>query len=375
MAYALQTLWHERNRYAAGVGAVLFSAVLIALQVGLLLGLFELTSIPIDRTSAHIWVGANDVPSVDLGRPIPVNYLARLDKPGVRMPELYYLSFGNWTKQSGGSNLCMIVGSNVGPDAAGCADVLTPQMREALTEPRTVVVDRSDMDRLGLTEIGGKGKINGLEVRLVGTVNGLKSLAAPWIFCSQTTARELICVTNPSYCRETTYLLARCDTPARADEVVEELRNEYPEMSAHTAQEFSTKSRVYWLTRTKAGVALGYAALLGLLVGAVITAQTLYSATMASAKEFATLLALGIPRKRIYGLVLAQSLWVGVIGVLLAYPVILGLGALAERAGSKVVMRPEILGGAAAITLFTSLLAGLFALRSVRRIEPMSLLR
>ena len=37
------------------------------------------------------------------------------------------------------------------------------------------------------------------------------------------------------------------------------------------------------------------------MVGAVITAQTLYSATTASAKEYAILLALGIPRWRISG--------------------------------------------------------------------------
>ena len=64
MTYALQTLIHERSRYAAGVGAVLFSAVLIALQVGLLLGLFELTSIPVDHSSADLWVGGNHVESV-----------------------------------------------------------------------------------------------------------------------------------------------------------------------------------------------------------------------------------------------------------------------------------------------------------------------
>jgi putative ABC transport system permease protein len=146
-------------------------------------------------------------------------------------------------------------------------------------------------------------------------------------------------------------------------------------MSAYTADDFSTKSRVYWLTRTKAGVAIGYAALLGLLVGAVITAQTLYSATMASAKEFATLLALGIPRKRIYRMVLSQSFWVGVIGVLVAYPVIQLLAVGAEQAGTRVVMRWEVLSGAAAITMGTAIMAGVFALRSVRKIEPMSLLR
>ena len=102
MSYALQTLLHEKARYAAGVGAVMFSAVLIALQVGLLLGLFEITSIPIDHTTADIWVGDNVVESVDLGRPIPVSYIGRLDKPGVQMPELYYLSFGSWTKRRSG---------------------------------------------------------------------------------------------------------------------------------------------------------------------------------------------------------------------------------------------------------------------------------
>lgn len=373
MSYALQTLFHERARYAAGVGAVAFSAVLIAVQVGLMLALFETTSIPVDRTTADIWVGSRDVLSVDLGRPIPVSHMARLDKPGVQMPELLYLSFANWTKQTGGTDLCMVIGSGMGTDTAGCIDVLTPEHRAALTEPMTVVVDQSDLPRLGLTQVGDKGKINGKEVRVVGTVNGLKSLAAPWVFCSQTTAREALSITTaPGH---TTYLLARCESKPRAAEVVRELRAEYPEMSAYTADDFSTKSRLYWLTRTKAGVAIGYTALLGLLFGAVITAQTLFSATMASAKEFATLLALGIPRKRIYRLVLAQSFWVGVAGVVIAYPVIRALSAAAEQVGARVVLRWEVLTGAAVVTMTTALLAGLFALRSVRKIEPMSLLR
>jgi putative ABC transport system permease protein len=373
MGYALQTLWHEKTRYAAGIGAVAFSAVLIALQVGLLLGMFEITSIPVDHTSADIWVGSQNVLSVDLGRPVPMSNIARLDKPGVRMPEFLYLWFGNWTKPQGGTDLCMVFGSSLEPDAAGAADVLTPQMRAALSEPMTVVVDRSDLKRLGLQEVGDKGKINGHEVRLVGIVDGLRSLAAPWAFCSLTTARTVLAGIIPP--EHVTYLLVRCESKQRAQEVAEELRREYPEMSAHANDEFSLQTRLYWLFRTKAGIAIGYAALLGLLVGALITAQTLFSATMASAKEFATLLALGIPRRRIYGLVLAQSFWVGVLGVLIALPVVFGLAAAAGAGGVKVDLRWQVLAGAAVLTLLTALAAGLFALRSVRQIEPMSLLR
>ena len=76
-----------------------------------------------------------------------------------------------------------------------------------------------------------------------------------------------------------------------------------------------------------------------------------------------------------YTTVLAQAFWVGLCGVVLAYPVVHALALGAEAAGTKVVLRWEVLAGAAAITLLTSLFAGLLALRSVRTIEPMSLLR
>src|SRR5215471_6549988 len=126
MSYALQTLWHERQRYASGVLAVTFSAVLIALQCGLLLGLFKITSIPIDNTTADLWIGSTAVPSVDLGKPIPTSYLSRVSgMPGVRSVELYIANFANFTKPTGGTELCFLLGSNTDYGAAGAATVLT----------------------------------------------------------------------------------------------------------------------------------------------------------------------------------------------------------------------------------------------------------
>src|SRR6478609_2848873 len=102
MNYALQTLWHDRSRFLPGVLAVAFSAVLIALQCGLLLGLFSITSLPIDNTRADIWMGGPEVASVDLGRPINASYLARLASfPEVAETEIYVQGFSYWCKQSG----------------------------------------------------------------------------------------------------------------------------------------------------------------------------------------------------------------------------------------------------------------------------------
>ena len=379
MSYAFQTLWHERSRYASGVLAVTFSAVLIALQCGLLLGLFKITSIPIDHASGGtdrlLWVGSTAVPSVDLGKPIPNSYLSRVaGRPGVGMPEPYIANFANFTRPTGGTELCFLLGTHLDPDSAAAAAVLTPELRAALSEPFTIAVDESDVRRLELHRTDGKPKINGKEVKVVGTVKGLKSLAAPWTFCSAHTARQLLGYILPA--DHVTYLVARCDTPARAREVAAELRAEYPDdMTARSGADFSTDSRTYWLFRTKAGIAIGYAAVLGLFVGAVITAQTLYSATVASAKEFAILLALGIPRWRIAWMVLTQSFWVGLIGVGLAYPVCQGLRYAALQVGADVDLRWEVLAGTAAVTTLMALSAGAYALRSVRTIQPMDLLR
>jgi putative ABC transport system permease protein len=58
MSYAISTLWHDRQRYLPGVLAVGFSALLIALQCGLLMGMFSVSSMPVDRGSANVWMGA-----------------------------------------------------------------------------------------------------------------------------------------------------------------------------------------------------------------------------------------------------------------------------------------------------------------------------
>ena len=96
-SYSLATLWYERQRYLPGVLAVAFSALLIALQCGLLLGLFSITSIPIDHTRAHVWMGANKVLSVDLGRPIAETTLARMGvQPEIESCEIYLQGFAFW---------------------------------------------------------------------------------------------------------------------------------------------------------------------------------------------------------------------------------------------------------------------------------------
>jgi putative ABC transport system permease protein len=373
MSYALATLWHERNRFLPGVLAVAFSALLIALQCGLLLGLFSITSLPIDTTRADIWVGYPDVLSVDLGKPIPTSWKGYLALPEIRSEdiEVYMLGFAYWAKPEGGSELCIIIGSRLEGEPLGAADRLTPDLRARLTYPFNIVVDRTEFNRLGIKRVGDTAEVSRQRVRVVGTVEGFKSLAGPYVFCSVRTARSLLNVPQD----QTTYLLARCKRKEDAPKVVAQLRRHPDKLSAFTSEEFSLRSRMHWLTKTKAGIALGCAAALGLLVGAVVTSQTLYAAVIASLKEYAVLRALGIPRWRMAGTVLAQSFWVGVAGIGLALPAVFLLAQLGDELGARVMLPPWLLLAAGVVTMVMALLSGLFALRSLRQIEPVTLLR
>jgi putative ABC transport system permease protein len=192
------------------------------------------------------------------------------------------------------------------------------------------------------------------------------------MFCSLETGYKLLGFLPEG---QTIYLLASCKNPADAPMVAERLRRLYPDMGTFTKAEFSNRTRWHWLTATKSGVAVGGSALLGLIVGAVVTSQTLYAATAASLKEFATLRALGIPRWRIAGSVLAQSAWIGGLGVALALPASYAVAELVDAVGAKAILPWPLMAASAAMTMAMALLSGLAALRSLRLIEPAQLLR
>lgn len=371
MSYALSTLWYERQRYIPAVLAVAFSCLLIALQCGLLLGLFSITSIPIDESRADIWVGHPNVPSVDLGIPIPEAWQSYLAMPEVERTEPYMEGFAYWRKPIGGMELVLVIGTRLGPDSIGAVRQLTPLHRTLLSEPNAVVIDEGEFSRLGITKVGDTAEILGKRVRVVGTVSGLRSLAGPYLFCSFETARSIL-RPPPDQC---TFILAKCYRREDAPIVVDRLKAYPKKLSAFTSTDFSRHSQIHWLTKTKAGIALGLAAALGLLVGAVVTSQTLYSATVASLKEYAVLRALGIPRWRMGMMVISQSFWVGVTGVILAVPPIYAIAFLGDTAGAKVLLPAWLMIGACLITMSMAMLSGLYALRSLRHIEPVTLLR
>jgi putative ABC transport system permease protein len=377
LPYSLLMLWRDCNRFLPALAAVGFSAVLVAVQCGLVMGLVLTTSAPIDHAAAHLWVVARDAPSLHQTYMFPLAWQARLDlQPEIDRSETYLTAMGRWRVPGRGkTELCMLIGLRLDNDSLGAPTVLTPELRAALAEPGTILVDAWELDTLGLTGARNEaGEINGQPVRLVGILHGFHGFNFIYVYCSQETMRMLA----PQYMEHpdmATCLVAHCRDPRTVNAVATRLQRDYPDMAVYSSDELSFKVRQYWLFRSRGGMVLICTLGLALLVGLAVTSETLYAAVLAQAKEFAVLEALGIPRKRGVGLVLAQSFWLGLGGILLALPctVVLARAALAMQ--TRVILSWPILSLTFALTLGMAMLAGLSALRPLRKIQPAALLR
>jgi len=373
MSYSLATIWYERSRFLPAIFAVAFSALLIACQAGMLLSLLSMMSTPVDRSGADIWVGFPGVRSVDLGRPIPEWYITRLEaQPEIERAETVMLGFGLWNRpaqigRESPPEVITIMGTRLHPHSLGAIEALrsNPNLLAKLSEQGTVVVDDSEFSRLGINGVGDVAEVFGNRVRVVGVVHGYKSLGGAYIFCSLETARPLL----RYKVEEVTYLVGKCEHPDQIPTVVKRLGG-YTKMQAFSSDQFSYRSRMHWLTTTKAGLALGFTALLGLVVGAVVTSQTLYAATAASQREYATLRAMGIPRWRLKFSVLTQSFWVGTFGLIVAIPLTFGITQLGASVGTPIRLPWFILLPSGVITMVMAILSGLAALRSFAHVDP-----
>ena len=372
MIHSPRALWHQRQRFLPAVLVVAFSALLIILQAGLLLGFFSLKSIPVDHASADVWVAHPAVRSVDMSRPFPERWLERVaDQPEVERVETLLTTFLTLNKPDGQSETCMLIGSRLDSESLGAVAELTPQLRQRLSEPGTLVADDTDMGSFGRPGSEDIGEAMGRRVRLVGRVPGVRGLGAAYLFCSLETARLLCRAVGHD---EVSFLLVRCRNSQDAGRLARRMRAEQ-HMAAYTRDEFSNSTRLYWLTKTQAGTATAWTAALGLLVGIVSTSQILYGATASYRREYAVLRALGIPRWRMTLAVLGGSFWVGCAGIALAIVGAFGMVRIADALAIKVLLTPPLLAGGAAVTIVMAFLSTLAALRAQRRIEPAELLR
>jgi putative ABC transport system permease protein len=238
---------------------------------------------------------------------------------------------------------------------------------QALSERGTVAVDRSYFERLGVTGIGSTAEIRGRRVKVVAITDGIRSFTTtPYIFVDLKNARTYT-GTPPDRANN---LLVRLNDGADREKVLQAVRAQVTGAEVLTTDEFRSRSRSFWLFGTGAGAALFAGALLGVIVGTVIVAQTLYSSTKDHLNEFATLRAMGSSNGYIYNVIIYQALLNAVIGFCIAS----GIGAIVVQMTAKsalpIVITAWLMAALAALTVVMCVASAIGAIVRVVRIDP-----
>lgn len=369
---AWRNLAHDRVRLGVTLVGVAFAVVLMAVQSGLLFGFATTASGLVDRAGADIWIASRGTPNVDQAMPITERRrFQALAIPGVVAATKYLVQFAQWQRPDGGSETVNLVGFDPEQGTGGPWNVVEGSI-DALKLPDSIIVDQLYRQKLGITRLGQTVEINGHRARVVGFSAGIRAFTqSPYVFTAFKTAQTYAGLAED----KTKFVLLNLAPGADRAAVKRAVAARMPGVDVFTTAEFSRATRTYWLFTTGAGMALVIAAALGLLVGIVVVAQTLYANTVDRLPEYATLRAMGASNRYLQAIIVRQA----VISAGFGYAAGLGLAlavAYAARDGSAALLLPwQLAAGLGAVTVAMCIAASLISIRKVTTICPTSVFR
>ena len=165
----------------------------------------------------------------------------------------------------------------------------------------TVIVDELYRGKLGVTHLGQVVEIRGHRARVVGFTRGIRTFTtAPPVFTSFKNAQKYAGTQED----QTIYILVKAAAGVNLSKLKHKLMAHLKDVDVYTTVEFSRKQTFYWMFGTGAGFTVLIAAALGLLVGVVVVAKTIYAATVDHIREYGTLKAMGASNGYIYRVII-----------------------------------------------------------------------
>jgi putative ABC transport system permease protein len=364
---AYRNLFHDRLSLIVTLVGIVFSVVLVAVLCGLYLGAETRITAMLDHSEADLWVVPLGTKSFDDPAPLPgrEKYLI-LSTPGVADSDELVVRFVTWRKFSGGTTVALLVGSDTQVNKSLPWNIVEGSIAD-LSAPSAIAVDNTYFQELGIKRRGDRAEINNQEVTVAAVTKGIRSFTTlPYIFTTASTARTLAGATRD----QASYVMVRLAPGSDVEQVRSQIERKLPNTEVLTQYEFRKRSQDYWLFETGAGSAIIAAALLGVVVGVVVVAQTLYASTKEHLNEFATLRALGASAGFIRKVILIQAvLSAGMgyaIGILLSLVVIWAF----KDTTLLIVMTVNLAIALLVLTVFMCVFAAICAIFKVTRIDP-----
>ncbi|MFN3523287.1 MAG: ABC transporter permease [Phenylobacterium sp.] len=380
MSLALATLVYEWRRYLAAVIALAFSGLLILAQVGMFTGIVKGATATVDRSRADIMILPPKMESlINSG---PSSLPARIQPQIYLNPDVVEVASwdgngGRWSNvpKKGAKQVTQFVSVMMVDPRPGAVTLpvdYSDEVRTALLEPYSVVVDRSALKRLGV-KVGEAATLRDKTVWVRAVVDGYPDINQATVVVSRDTFRMLGMMEQDD---RTGPLMVRLKDPARAEIVRDQLNAASGgAYRAWTRAELSKANEGALMQEQIIGIFIGFSVFLGFLIGVGITSQTLRGAILANIKEFASLRALGVSMGSLRLIVLELSFWVGLVGLAATGLLTFLISLLAKNGGLPMGFPLNWVVLVAVLLMAISLASGLMALGVLKKSQPADLLR
>lgn len=369
---ALRMLMFDTAKYLGLVFTIAFSTFLISQQASVFVSLMTRTTSQIrDVTDASVWVAHPEHRYIDEIKPLPASALTQVrGVEGVEWAVRLYRGLSRARAEGGAFRTCITMGVD---DATlvGLPRKMVVGDIEALREPDAVFLDRFGYAYFFPEQpfrLGAVLELNDRRARVAGITDAL----APFVTFPVIYTRYSQALTFAGQERNTLSLvLAEPEHGLSAKEVASRI-HAATGLTAMPAADFASQTVWYYIGNTGIPINFGVIVLVGIVVGAIVAAQTLYLFTLDNLKQYGALKAIGVTNPTITGMVLLQSAVVGAIGFCLGAAMCVSFFFLMKDVPHLrgFITSYEILGGTAALMAVIVVLASLLSIRRVVTLEP-----
>jgi putative ABC transport system permease protein len=364
---ASRNLLQDRLRFIATIVGIVFSIILVTIQMGLFLSFERMVTTMIDHAHADLWVVPLGTKCFEDPSLLDEHDQARASAvKGVTEAIPVVIGFTQWAVPSGGTTPVFMIGSKTNEPGLHPWNFVKGNLAD-LSSPHAVAIDQTYFGRLGITKIGETTEVRDQKVEVAAITHGIRSFTTtPYVFTSLDRAQSYI-GTPPN---KVSYILVNVAAKGDIESVRHQLLATLSNVEVLTPDEFRARSRSFWLFGTGAGAALFAGALLGAIVGTVIVAQTLYSSTKDHLGEFATLRAIGSSSLYIHKVIICQALLSAVIAFSVAASIGLIIVKLTAESALPIVITPELSLSLFLLTVVMCIASSISAIVKVLRIDP-----
>lgn len=353
------------------VVCVMFSVVLILIQVGIYFGFMHNASAVIEHCPADLWVMSTETVNTDCARPFDESLFYKVKgTPGIEWASRMTHCWGYLKLTNGAGLWCQVVGFDPANGVGGPWELVKGSYDD-LKKPGTYIIDEASVPLLRGLGYGDKLENFEQKIEIVGVCRGVKSYTTyPVMFTSYKTAQDQYFAMGGRLS-----FIAVKVAPGTSIHEVRDYIGQSKKLQALTGPEFSGMIQSYWATQTGIGVGIGVSILLGIVVGILTVGLTTYAATMERLKEFATMKAIGATNFQVCKVVWAQAISVGIAGYAVGAPFALLVQRAYAQKVISVQLTPELFLGTFVGTIAMCFLASMLSVMKVTRLEPVQVFR